>query len=154
MGSGNPGGLSKQLGSAGGGGSSPSAGSFRCVVPGVGSPISLAGNDRGICTASLSSRTSLDSPAAEVSAWCLTLSAGGSGDEIGGDVGRDGGGDIDGDGVLFPEMKVKDVLAPCVRLLFLSLDEDYRTALLLFYLSCLDVMTFVVVCWSELEVDR
>ena len=54
----------------------------------------------------------------------------------------------------FPEMEVKDVLAPCVRSPFLSLDEDYRTALLLFYLSCLDVMTFVVVCWSELEVDR
>ena len=54
----------------------------------------------------------------------------------------------------FLEMEVKDVLAPCVRSPFLSLDEDFRTALLLFCLSCLDVMTFVVVCWNELEVDR
>ena len=46
----------------------------------------------------------------------------------------------------FLEKEVKDVVAPDVRSPFLSPDEDYRIALFLFYLSRLDVMTFVVVC--------
>ena len=73
MRSGNPGGLSKQLGRGGGGGSSPSGGSFRLVVPGVGTPKSWVGKDIGIWIASLSNRTSraailAASPADEVPA--------------------------------------------------------------------------------------